>query len=650
MPDPTGSNTNPSSAAPSEHGGSPSSQHEHDDRKLTRGTGKRNRVHFACTECYRRKQKCNRQTPCQHCIARKIPQRCRTFQPGEDANDIGSRLSRVEKLLEEYLPSLVNRVESIASVASNSFHSTPSHEHAGAFTTSPGAIDIKLSNRGSTFAPAQPQPDSDDEAQDTGRLSPKSGLFLGGMRLGTILDGLPGKVPKTATFREPIRTVEGAPDVDEIMAEYGAPLGCAAELLGSLPSRSLCNSLLQHFFDQINWMRQPIPQQSLRESFKLFWESGPRLTAGNINIFALLSGVCAIASLSIDDSYFPQGPRSRILAARRYHYAARRALRMSAMMGREDLDQVVAWNLSCRFLLLDRRIGEAYTAGATSAIAGFSIGLHRDGTKLGLNPVETEARRRIWAAIYFFDRSICLNTGRPPVIDDRICDTLPPSETVDEDVFPLPPHPPKMPEGVKPPTPFSYTIHRHHIALLEGRILSIFQSLQKPYHVSDVLAIDKEICALQDNLPFYFRVRRTADGVECDTSLDSAYGFLNVHRFLIHTEINSVRMALHRPFLLRSASEHGTKYKVCRQACLDAALHDLELRNHFIRELKASKGEEIPQVFKVNIGTFKWFTRSSLPVFSSSWIHGHHMPRSSGAISSCSPKVTTNGHQSFVTR
>lgn len=37
---------------------------------------KRPREHLNCNECYRRKQKCDRQFPCGHCVARKVPERC----------------------------------------------------------------------------------------------------------------------------------------------------------------------------------------------------------------------------------------------------------------------------------------------------------------------------------------------------------------------------------------------------------------------------------------------------------------------------------------------------------------------------------------------------------------------------------------------
>jgi hypothetical protein len=37
---------------------------------------KKRRVALSCAECAKRKQKCNRETPCQHCVARRVPELC----------------------------------------------------------------------------------------------------------------------------------------------------------------------------------------------------------------------------------------------------------------------------------------------------------------------------------------------------------------------------------------------------------------------------------------------------------------------------------------------------------------------------------------------------------------------------------------------
>lgn len=43
------------------------------------GKKKKRRIALACAECAKRKQRCNREVPCQHCISRRVPELCRPY-------------------------------------------------------------------------------------------------------------------------------------------------------------------------------------------------------------------------------------------------------------------------------------------------------------------------------------------------------------------------------------------------------------------------------------------------------------------------------------------------------------------------------------------------------------------------------------------
>lgn len=78
---------------------------------------------YSCGECHRRKQKvrfvanwlhgninlcpkCDRQIPCSHCVARKVPELCKAYSPGKPDQDVHSRLARIESVLEAAFPQL----------------------------------------------------------------------------------------------------------------------------------------------------------------------------------------------------------------------------------------------------------------------------------------------------------------------------------------------------------------------------------------------------------------------------------------------------------------------------------------------------------------------------------------------------------------
>lgn len=72
----------------------------------------------------------------------------------------------------------------------------------------------------------------------------------------------------------------------------------------------------------------------------------------------------------------------------------------------------------------DRRLTECWSQLGASLRTAQAIGLHRDGSKLGLDPFQTEYRRRLWSYLYHADRLYSLILGRPPSISDAYTDAL----------------------------------------------------------------------------------------------------------------------------------------------------------------------------------------------------------------------------------
>ena len=62
-----------------------------------------------------------------------------------------------------------------------------------------------------------------------------------------------------------------------------------------------------------------------------------------------------------------------------------------------------------------------------------SMGLHRDGSLYGIDPVEAEVRRRVWWHILHLDVMTALASGLPPLVNgEDLYDTRPISELKDE--------------------------------------------------------------------------------------------------------------------------------------------------------------------------------------------------------------------------
>lgn len=114
---------------------------------------------------------------------------------------------------------------------------------------------------------------------------------------------------------------------------------------------------------------------------------------------------------------------------------------------------------------------------------------------------QTEYRRRIWSYLYHADRTYSLILGRPPAISDVYTDTLPPSNIEDSELVPgVAPEPRPLSE----PTPVSYSVLRHSLSRIIGKITHYFQQLAEPSHYSDVLKLDDEINTFVRSLPAHF--------------------------------------------------------------------------------------------------------------------------------------------------
>jgi hypothetical protein len=84
-----------------------------------------------------------------------------------------------------------------------------------------------------------------------------------------------------------------------------------------------------------------------------------------------------------------------------------------------------------------QRHGESlYVLSGIGVRLARKMGLHIDGSMLGLSPFETELRRRLWHHIFNADCGIADFIGTKPSLDVILSDTKPPLNIEDEDLYP----------------------------------------------------------------------------------------------------------------------------------------------------------------------------------------------------------------------
>lgn len=504
--------------------------------------GKRARVSYSCSECHRRKQKCDRQVPCGHCVARKVPELCKGYTPGKSENDLHLRIARLERIIEQALPSF--SLDGLSDHGSP----TPNHNDGGASrASSPG----------------------NDPATKGGSLQ-SGGAYFGNSALGSVSSMPILEQLNNSAFPTSLDEPSPSDNLKSLVQECGVAPHKLPELVQELPPKALCEVLVDYYFTSINYTRYPIDEVGFRASFDSICVNGHRVQPDDVRFLPLLFVVLAISARLAPEAILGD-ERSRRLNSLRYYWSSRRSLLIAAAVQSDSLELVLARLLSARFLTFDRRITECWSQLGAAVRTAQALGLHRDGVLLGLNPYQTEYRRRVWSYLYHADRTHALLMGRPHAIQDEYTSTQPPMNA--DDTTTGPPRPVPMTQ----PTPWTFLVLRHSLATIIGHIVHHFQRVRSHSHYNDVVMLDEELLRFMKNLPRHYAVD------DADMSLDETHPYIPVHRFIIITEVFFVRISLHRPYLLRRLS--SDRYDLSRRACFESAKQEYRIRQHFKRTM-----------------------------------------------------------------
>lgn len=121
---------------------------------------------------------------------------------------------------------------------------------------------------------------------------------------------------------------------------------------------------------------------------------------------------------------------------KRYRFGTEQALARADFLNTNEIVTVQAFVL---FLICVRRHDDTRFVWSLTALAlriAQSLGLHRDGSKFGLSPFDTEMRRRLWWQLCILDTRAAEDYGSEPSIVDQLFDTEVPLNIDDSDLDP----------------------------------------------------------------------------------------------------------------------------------------------------------------------------------------------------------------------
>ncbi|EKG12880.1 hypothetical protein MPH_09979 [Macrophomina phaseolina MS6] len=394
----------------------------------------------ACISCQRRKVKCDRQEPCSSC--KRYRAHCEFRDPAP---------RRKRKLSDEDLHAKLDRYESILNRFGARVDARP--DPALAERPASAALPTPVSAFTPLNAPRPPQP-----AQSTHEPSPVrsataavSNSFEGKL----IYDKGSSRYLENSLWKGISEEFKSAEDMLRLASPASNsaasapadsyPLEASELVLGLVPNpagglRNLHPQsphiflLWQAFLDNVNPLLKILHAPTVQRQIL---KAASNLDAVDAETEVLMFAIYtfAVTSLSHEECQSTFGESKEGLL-RKFQFASKIALHRAGFLRSSSLVVLQAYML---YLLAMRPYYDIQTLWSLSAIAvriGQRIGLHRDGSKMGLPLFDIEMRRRIWWQLMPLDIRTAELAGGSATLFSRGVDTALPLNVNDSELNP----------------------------------------------------------------------------------------------------------------------------------------------------------------------------------------------------------------------
>ncbi|GAB0138066.1 hypothetical protein EsDP_00006312 [Epichloe bromicola] len=316
----------------------------------------------ACTECQRRKQKCNREWPCNHCQKRKVADKCCFIQSSSQAgpeNASRQAMNRKRQLGQD--------------------DSTDATE-----STSWDDVDCDFESLGYTA----------------------SHLFAG---LGSSSTRKTKTTPKT--YKQHYMDVASCPQLKRA--------------LQLLPPRPYTDAMVQNFLNNVNFHYYILYPPSFIAEYRTWWSLRSEDRPLGLQWTCLLLTVCACSTQYTDVELQRKletdlGQSTRKLTEQ-YHNAARE-LQSVIPVGSNHLLNVQSLLHSCYWYKSEARLVECWHVLSAAIREAQELGIHQETATGPIPDFDREMRRRVWCILNTWDWQISALLSRPVIIDRSDCD------------------------------------------------------------------------------------------------------------------------------------------------------------------------------------------------------------------------------------
>ncbi|KAI4203370.1 MAG: hypothetical protein LQ350_001891 [Teloschistes chrysophthalmus] len=531
---------------------------------------RRNRMITSCLECRRRKLRCDKSHPCTNCT--KNTRDCVFLAPALDSasqmklTEIKEKMGSLERVLEQDVARKGAR--------QTAWKADPEGEQVD-FSPEP---EDQLEPTPLAVSDAVYDDDADNDLADLGfamgrmRLSDRIGGFVRPKMteemtesLNDVPNGNQSNVRGSSSPEQPIPFYVPQSSYNKFLApgpSYIAPSSSfffssgqnAVSLIDFLPSKPIADRLLSQYWLAVHPLCRLVHRPSFLRRYHAFWaevEMGVEPT-GSLQAVVFAALFSGVVSMSDDAVPMAFGTSKKDLVDN-FQLGTETALGRANVIRTtkvETLQALVMYMIPlCR-----TEISRSHSALVGTALRiAECMGLHRDGTEYGLNPVDTLVRRLIWYQVCFLDIRTCEAQGPRPYIRADEFDTQFPLNVDDVDL-----------ERLMPPISSVHRWTDMTLALirmecnemcrvvwvdrprLEKRKVSLTAVLGKIESFRKAIR-DKYLCLVDDNIP----IQRLGRHI-CEIST------LRMHIMVLHRYHNSVAYQIPdrlRQILINSGTE-----------------------------------------------------------------------------------------------
>ncbi|KAF2625222.1 hypothetical protein BU25DRAFT_412673 [Macroventuria anomochaeta] len=323
-------------------------------------TQKDSRATTSCTECQRRKQKCSREWPCNHCQARKVAHLCQFA---------------VKK------PQHESPIDSAREVSGESRGQKRCHPNS--------------------FEGASTLPQNGEAGQS------EDGLKVWGYMPGHVH----WKVGATDDGFQRKQTASEPTGVDIV-----------ERVLHAVPPRSITDAFVNHFLGVVNYRYSTIYAPTFTNQYVQWWADRAASKQLSPEFTCLLLRICAYSVQYLTPSLrkmieFELACNLQQLTDR-FSNAAEQ-LSQSFTASNTCIERVQEQFLKGAWLKSESKIVESWHALGCTIREAQELGIDRDANIEGLSEFDIEIRRRIWALLYIWDWQMGAWLGRPNLIDQK---------------------------------------------------------------------------------------------------------------------------------------------------------------------------------------------------------------------------------------